>query len=397
MEWRTARRLSALSPSATDQASNIAKELVSQGVDVISLCDGEPKFDTPENIKEAAWKSLKAGKTKYGPTGGIPELRELICEKLARENHIKTDVQDVLVTPGAKFPVFLTFLTVLNEGDRVVLLDPSWVSYAQALKVAGAEAIRIGLEAGNDFQPDLEQIKNALTRERVKLIVVNSPCNPTGAVFDKSTLFEITKLAKEQGVLVMSDEIYEHLIYEGEHYSPGSEFDNVITVNGFSKPYAMTGWRIGYVTAPEAIVEAMLKVYSHSVTCVAEFIQAGAVEALSSGQSRRARDKMVQEYQERRDVMMSKIEASEFFDCVVPHATIYSFPSYRLKSSSIEFSNMLLKEAHVATVPGVAFGESGEGHVRMEYTPSKERIVEAFRRIESFLKKSSVEGDKCFD
>jgi aspartate aminotransferase len=318
MEWATARRLSALSPSATDQASNIAKELQSKGIDVISLCDGEPKFDTPENIKEAAWGSLKAGKTKYAPTRGIPKLRELICEKLARENHINTDVQNVVVTPGAKFPVFLTFLTVLNEGDRVVLLDPSWVSYAQALKLAGAEAIRIGLQEENGFQPDLEEIKNVITGKRVKLIVVNSPCNPTGAVFDRSNLFEITKFAKERGVLVMSDEIYEHLIYEGEHYSPGSEFDNVITVNGFSKPYAMTGWRIGYVTAPKAIVEAMLKVYSHSVTCVAEFIQAGAVEALSSEESQRARDKMVQEYQERRDVMMSKIEASEFFDCAPP-------------------------------------------------------------------------------
>jgi len=387
MEWHVATRLSALGSSATDQASNIAKELQSNGVDVISLCDGEPKFDTPENIKEAAWKSLKAGKTKYGPTGGIAELRELIRDKFARENHINTNIQNIVVTPGAKFAVFLTFLTVLNEGDRVVLLDSSWVSYAQALKLTGAEAIRIGLNAEDNFQPDLEVIKEALSKKRVKLIVVNSPCNPTGAVFDRSSLLEITKFAKEQGVLVLSDEIYEHLIYEGEHYSPGSEFDNVITVNGFSKPYAMTGWRIGYVTAPKAIAEAMLKVYSHSVTCVAEFIQAGAVEALSSEESRRARDKMAQEYQQRRDVMMSKIEASEFFDCATPHATIYSFPSYRFKSSSIEFSSMLLKEAHVATVPGIAFGESAEGHVRMEYTPTKERIVEAFDRIESFLKK----------
>ena len=388
MKLCLARRLSALSPSATDQASNIAKELQGKGIDVISLCDGEPQFDTPENIKEAAWESLKAGKTKYGPTGGIPELRELICEKLARENHIKTDARNVVVTPGAKFPVFLTFMTVLNEGDRVVLLDPSWVSYAQALKLAGAEAVHIGSREEDGFQPGLEEIKNAIAGKRVKLIVLNSPCNPTGAVFDRSNLFEIAKFAEDHGVLVMSDEIYEHLIYEGEHYSPGSEFDNVITVNGFSKPYAMTGWRIGYVNAPKAIAEAMLKVYSHSVTCVAEFIQAGAVEALRSEESQRARDKMVQEYQERRDVMMSKIEASEFFDCATPHATIYSFPSYRFKSSSIEFSSMLLKEAHVATVPGIAFGESGEGHVRMEYTPTKERIVEAFERIDNFLKKT---------
>lgn len=385
MHVRVSNRVSMLSPSATDRASMIAKELVSTGIDVISLCDGEPQFDTPENITEAARASLLEGKTKYGPTGGIPELRERICEKLLWENKIRTSVESVIVTPGAKFGVFLAFLTVLNEGDRVVLLDPSWVSYAQGLKLAGAEAIRIGSQGGNGFQPDLEEIKNAIAGKRVKLIVVNSPCNPTGAVFDRSKLFEIAKFAEDQGVLVMSDEIYEHLVYEGEHYSPGSEFDNVITVNGFSKPYAMTGWRIGYVAAPRAIAEAMLKVYSHSVTCVAEFIQAGAVEALNSEESRRARDKMVQEYQQRRDVMMSKIEASEFFDCAMPHATIYSFPSYRLKNSSIEFSSMLLKEAHVATVPGIAFGESGEGHVRMEYTPTKERIVEAFERIEDFL------------
>jgi aspartate aminotransferase len=389
MAWTIARRLSALSSSATDQASNIAKELASQGVDVISLCDGEPKFDTPENIKEAAWKSLQEGKTKYGPTGGIPELRELIRNKMAQENHIETTVENVIVTPGAKFPVFLTFLTVLDEGDRVVLLDPSWVSYAEALKIAGAEAIHVPLDEKNHFQPDLEQVKSGLSEERVKLIVVNSPCNPTGAVFDQSTLFAITKFARENNVLVLSDEIYEHQIYEGEHYSPGSEFDNVITINGFSKPYAMTGWRIGYVTGPEGIIEAMLKIYSHSATCVAEFIQAGAVEALKSEESRRARDKMAQEYRERRDVMMSRLEASEFFDCVLPNATIYSFPSYRLEISSIDFSNMLLKEAHVATVPGIAFGKCGEGHVRMEYTPTKERILEAFERIDDFLRKAA--------
>lgn len=388
MEWSLAKRLSALSTSATDQASNIAKSLVEKGVDVISLCDGEPQFDTPENIKRAAWEALKAGKTKYGPTRGIAKLRELISEKLARENHVKADPQNIIVTPGAKFAVFLSFLTVLDEGDRVVLLDPSWVSYAEALKIAGAEAIRIGLRAEDGFQPDLEAVKEALSMERVKLIVVNSPCNPTGAVYDKSTLFEIAKLAKERDVLLLSDEIYEYLIYEGEHYSPGSDFDNVITVNGFSKPYAMTGWRIGYLAAPKAIVEAMLKVYSHSVTCVPEFVQAAAVEALSSKKSQQAREQMWQAYKERRDVMMSLIKASEFFDCTTPHGTIYAFPSYRVNMSSVEFSTTLLKEAHVATVPGVAFGECGEGHIRVEYTPSKERIVEAFERIESFLKKA---------
>lgn len=387
MELRIANRLSALSPSATDQASIIAKELVSKGIDVISLCDGEPKFDSPENIKEAAGRALKAGKTKYGPTGGMHELRELIREKLARDNRIKTDVQNVVVSPGAKFPVFLSFLTVLDDGDQVVLLDPSWVSYAQALKIAGAEAIHVGLRAEDGFQPDLGVLEKELKKKRVKLIVVNSPCNPTGTVFDKSTLFEITRIARDNGVLVLSDEIYEHLIYEGEHYSPGSDFDNVITVNGFSKPYAMTGWRIGYVTAPSVIVDAMLKVYSHSATCVPEFVQAGAIEALTSEESRHARDSMMQAYAARRKVLMSRIEASEFFDCSMPHGTIYAFPSYRVDGSSIDFSNKLLSEAHVATVPGIAFGECGEGHIRVEFTPSEERIAEAFERIERFLMK----------
>jgi len=386
MEWKTATRLSVLSSSVTDQASNIAKELQRAGTDVISLCDGEPKFDTPRNIKEAACKALDAGKTKYGPTGGIPELRNLICEKLAHDNGITAKAENVLVTPGGKFPVFLTFLTLLNPGDRVVLIDPSWVTYAEALKLSEGEAIRVALRDEDGFQPDLAELGRAVAGPRVKLVVVNSPCNPTGAVFSKSTLREIARLAGRQGALVLSDEIYEHLVYEGEHYSPGSEFDNIITVNGFSKPYAMTGWRIGYVTAPREIIEGMKKICSHSVTCVPEFVQAGAVEALSSKESERARDGMVEEYRDRRNVMMSKIQASNYFDCVMPHGTIYAFPSFHWRGSSIEFSTMLLEKAHVATVPGIAFGEPGEGHVRMEYTPTGERILEAFERIEKALR-----------
>ena len=387
MDSYLARRVSLVDASAADEARSVAKGLLSNGHDVISLRDGEPQFDTPSNIKEAAWKALKAGRTKYGPTAGIAELRELICEKLFRENQINADSENVIVTPGAKFAVFLTFLTLLDEGDRVVLLDPSWISYSQGVKLAGAEAVRIRLAAEDGFRPDLDVIKEELDKRQVRLIVVNSPCNPTGTVFDKPTLSGIAKLARERGVWVLSDEIYEHLIYRGAHYSPGSEFDNVVTINGFSKPYAMTGWRIGYVTGPRMILNAMLKVCSHSVTCVPEFVQAAAVGALSDEASHRARDNMVRAYRERRDAMMSRIRASEFFDCTEPHGTFYSFPSYRLQMPSIGFSNMLLEEAHVATVPGVTFGECGEGHVRMQYTLTKERIIEAFERIEDVLRR----------
>ncbi len=382
-------KIANLESSATEGVANMVKKMRQKGIkDIISLGAGEPCFDTPDNIKNAACEALKMGKTKYEPTAGDYELREEICKKFKRDNNIHIGVDDVIVTSGSKFAIFLAFQAVLTEKDSVMLLDPAWVSYEAAARIAGAGCVRVNTSEAEDFQPDVEAIEKAMN-DSIKIVVINSPNNPTGAVYNESTVRSIIKIARDHRALVLCDEIYEYLIYEGKHCSLGSEFDNVITVNGFSKSHAMTGWRLGYVTAPKEVLEGMIKIYQHSTSCVTAFAQAGAIEALRNDKSRQATKWMVKEYEERRALMTELIRQSDFFTCsTAPQGAFYYFPSYHPKKSSIELSKQLLEETHVATVPGIAFGECGEGHLRLSYAASKEDILEAFERMESFLRKS---------
>jgi len=377
-----------LAPSATEVVENLVKKMRQNGVtDLVSLGVGEPCFDTPENIKRAACDALMAGETKYQPTAGSYALREEISKKFRRDNGIKAGVDDIIVTTGGKFAIFLAFLAVLQKGDQIMIFDPAWVTYEPAAKIAGAEAIRVPTREDEGFQPDIRSIQKAMNKS-VKIIVVNSPCNPTGAVYEKSTLRKISEVAKDHGALVLSDEIYESLVYEGAHFSLGSEYDNVITVNGFAKSHAMTGWRLGYVTGPNEVLEGMIKIYQHSVSCVTAFAQAGAIEALRSEASRIASRQMVEGYRERRALMMKRIETSGFFECRrPPQGAFYCFPSYRGPKPSVELAKALLEEMHVATVPGLAFGECGEGHLRLSYATSLEEISEAFDRMTAYFEK----------
>ncbi|MFW6176059.1 MAG: pyridoxal phosphate-dependent aminotransferase, partial [Thermoplasmatota archaeon] len=387
MNVKIAKKIADLEPSATEEVDNKVKEMQQNGVDdIISLGVGEPYFDTPDNIKKAACNSLMDGKTNYEPTAGDYELRKEISKKFKRDNDMDVDVDDIIVTPGAKFAIFLAFNTVLEEGDQLMLLEPAWVSYEPAANMNGAEVIRVPTNKEKGFQLDVEAVKEAMNG-KVKIIVINTPCNPTGAVFDPSKIREITKIAKEHGALVLSDEPYEYQLYDGEHYSPGSEFDNVITANAFSKSHAMTGWRLGYVTGPKEILEGMIKIYQHSATCVNSFSQGGAIEALRSEESIKSIEEMTEGYGERRELMIELINESEFFDLhTEPKGAFYCFPSYNIDKSSIEFSKELLEETHVATVPGAAFGDTGEGHLRLSYSTSKENIREGFERIENYLR-----------
>jgi len=387
MSYKVAQKVANLELSATDEVDNIVKRMQRNGIkDIISLGGGEPCFDTPQNIQDAAEKALRAGKTKYEPTAGDYELREEISKKLKRENNIDASAEDIIVTPGGKFAIYLAFQAVLEPSDRVVILEPAWVSYKSMAQLAGAGIVSVDCAEADGFQPNLDAVKAAMD-DSVKFIVVNSPCNPTGAVFDAATLHGIAEIAQRHGALVLSDEIYEYLIYQGEHYSPGSEFDNVVTVNSFSKSYAMTGWRLGYVTGPKKVLEGMIKIYQHSTTCVTAFAQAGAIEALTSGESRRASKQMAAGYKERGELMMELLDRSDFFACVPPQGAFYCFPSYTLDKPSLEFATELLEKAHVATVPGAAFGQCGEGSLRLCYSTSKENIAEAFDRIETFIRK----------
>jgi len=375
-----------LEPSATEELDNTVKQMRQRGVeDIISLGVGEPCFDTPDNIKRAACDALWSGETKYQPTAGSYELREEICKKFERENGIQVGVDDVIVTAGGKFAIYLAFQALLQEGDQVMILDPAWVSYEPAARMTGAGVVRVAMDAARGFQPDLDAIRKAVN-PAVKIIVVNSPCNPTGATFDRSPIREIAKIARDHGALLLSDEVYEYQVYEGEHYSPASEFDNIITVNAFSKSHAMTGWRLGYVTGPKEVLEGMIKIYQHSTSCVTAFAQNGAIEALRSEASRQAAQQMVEGYRERRVVMMRLIEESEFFELrSAPQGAFYCFPSYRLDIPSVELAKALLEEVHLATVSGAAFGACGEGHLRLSYATSAELISEAFERMGDFF------------
>lgn len=379
-------KVASLEPSATEEVENTVKRMQQVGItDIVSLGVGEPCFDTPDNIKRAASHALWAGETKYQPTAGSYELREEICKKLKQENGIQVGVDDVVVTLGGKFAIYLAFQALLQEGDQVMILDPAWVTYAPAVMMTGADVVRVATDPAKGFQPDVKTIRRAMN-PAIKIIVVNSPCNPTGAVFHRSVIREIAEIAREHNTLILSDEVYEYQVYESEHYSPASEFNHVITVNSFSKSHAMTGWRLGYATGPKEILEGMIKIYQHSTSCVTAFAQHGAIEALRAEASRQAAKQMLEAYRERRAVMMRLIEQSDFFDLrCLPQGAFYCFPSYRLNIPSLELSKALLEEVHVATVPGAAFGTCGEGHLRLSYATSPDHIVEAFERMDTFF------------
>lgn len=374
-----------LKPSATEEVDNEVKRLRREGVEIISLGAGEPDFDTFQGIRDATIKALNAGMTHYEQTKGAYELREALTGKFKKENNITADPEDIILTAGAKFSIYLAAQALLEKGDTMMLLDPAWVSYESIAALSEAGTTRIATKPEEGFIPDLDVITEQMDKS-TKMIIVNSPSNPTGAVYPRKVLKGIAEIAGDNGSYVLSDEIYERMIYEGEHYSPGSEYDNVITINGFSKSYAMPGWRLGYVHASSEIIEAMVKIYQHSTTCVTKFTQPGALEALTSEESEKFVQHMVGEYKKRRDFIMGLIDKSEVFSCKKPNGAFYVFPSYNVKMSSVEFAKKLLREAHVATVPGSAFGECGEYCLRIAYVVPNEKIEEAFANIENCLK-----------
>src|SRR3990170_1096572 len=382
MKMTLAPRVDHLEASATEELENAVKRMQVSGVDdILSLGVGEPCFDTPRNIVLAAQEALSQGVTKYQPTAGAPELREAIANKLRSQNRIPVGVDEVLVTPGAKFAVYLAFQAVLEPGDSVLLLDPSWVSYADIATLMGAGVVRVETKEMEGYQPDPEAVHRAWG-DHVRLVVVNSPCNPTGAAYDKTSIRAIAELALTRGAYLLSDEIYERLLFEGEPYSPASEFSHVITVNGFSKTYAMTGWRLGYVTAPREVLQGMLKLCQHSTSCVTAFAQAGAVAALRAEESEAAVREMLDGYRRRRAKMLDVLSRSESLHCREAQGAFYCFASYDFDRQSVQLARALLEHVHVATVPGAAFGPCGENHLRLSYAGSEDVIGEALSRIE---------------
>ena len=374
-----------LEESATEIVDNEIKRMKRAGVkDIVSLGVGEPYLDTPEFIKQAAIRSLEAGNTKYQPTFGDLDLRKAIQEKLAIENQVQAELEDIMVTPGAKFALYLAFQVLIKPGDKVVVLDPSWVSHTSIPLLMGAELLRVETVESEGYQPDLEKVEAALD-QKPKCLILNSPCNPTGAVYSPDTIRKITRMARDNGTLVISDEIYESLLYEGEFFSPGSEFDNVFTVNGFSKRYAMTGWRLGYASGPHALMKQIMKIYQHSASCVTAFSQAGALEALTSPAAGETTKVMVDEFRRNRQLMMESINRSEHLQCVSPRGAFYCFVSYDKPVKSLDLARDLLSKSHLATVPGSAFGMGGEYHLRLSYATSEQQVVTGMQRLNSYF------------
>jgi aspartate aminotransferase len=374
-------RMASIHESTTLKISAMAKKLAAGGLDIIDMGVGEPDFDTPKHIVEAGCSSIRAGETRYAPTAGIPELRRAIADKLVRENSLHATADDVVVTPGAKMAVFAAIQALLQEGDECALIGPSWVSYEPCVAFAGG-SVAWGKVDDNFMPQNIAETINSKTR----LIIVNSPSNPTGSVFDRQVLEEIRDLAVDHNLFVISDEIYEKIIYDHEHISigsmPGME-DRTVTINGFSKVYAMTGWRLGYLTGPQETMKWVTRLLSHSVSQATTFVQRAGVAAMQGPQGEVA--SMVAEFKARRDMLVAGL-ADLGIPCSVPGGAFYVFPDVSCLGGGDAFTDKLLKDALIAATPGSAFGPGGANHVRLSYAASQSRIKQALERIEKIVK-----------
>jgi aspartate aminotransferase len=367
-------KISEIAPSATLEISDRAKKMQRQGIDVISLSIGEPDFDTPQHIKDACIDALRRGETHYAPSNGIPELLAAISEKITTENRFPCKPEQVIVTCGAKDAIFEAMEAVLNPGDEVILLTPAWVSYEPCVQIAGGRVIFHPLDT-RTFQIDDSILECA--NAKTKMIVVNSPSNPSGAVFDKKSMKLVADLCQDNDIYAMSDEIYEKLIYGKEHISLagiGDMAERTITINGFSKSYAMTGWRLGYAVAPLEIIRQMSKVQQHSVSQATTFAMWGAVVALKGDQM--CVEEMRTEFDRRRKFVISELNRMGY-ETAPADGAFYAF--VKVTGDDMEIASRWLKQAHVAATPGTAF--YAPGWIRLSYAASMEKLKEAMQRI----------------
>lgn len=368
-------------PSATLRISDLASELEGKGADVVDLSVGEPDFTTPEHIRTEAKASLDRGETGYTPSAGIPDLREAIAHKLREENGLRVERDEVVVTPGAKQALFETIFSLVRDGDEVVLLDPAWVSYEAMVKMAGGELNRVTLDPETGFTPGDVDLAEAVSDD-TRLMIVNTPSNPTGGVFSRDELERIRDLAVDHDFWVISDEIYEKIRYGAEHHSLGA-MDGMsrrtVTVNGFSKSYAMTGWRLGYFVAPDEVRDQASKVHSHSVSCATSFAQRGGVAAVDGPQE--PVEEMVEAFESRRDTLVDAL-ADAGVEIPKPEGAFYAFVPVDAEDDAA-LCEEILQEEHVATTPGSAFGVPG--YMRVSYATSEERIKEGVERFAPYL------------
>ncbi|GAA0856681.1 MULTISPECIES: pyridoxal phosphate-dependent aminotransferase [Clostridium] len=394
---KLSRKAEAISPSITLAITAKAKELKESGVDVISFGAGEPDFNTPSNIIEAAYKAMKEGKTKYTATSGIKELKEEICKKFLRDNGLKYDLDQIIVCTGAKQCLADAFMAILNEGDEVIIPTPYWVSYPELVKIAGGVPVFMEGSIKNHFKYEIEKLENIVT-SKTKAIIINSPNNPTGTIYNKEELLELAKFAENHNLIIIADEIYEKLIYDGErHISIASltdyAYNNTIVINGLSKAAAMTGWRIGYAAANKEIIKLMTSIQSHMTSNTNSITQYAAIEALSNTED--SLNKMVKEFDNRRKYMIKRLDSIKGINYILPKGAFYimvnvsgvygkSINEEKI-TDSLSFSKELLKEENVAVIPGIGFGL--DDYIRLSYATSMENIENGIDRIEKFLNK----------
>ncbi|WP_435318052.1 pyridoxal phosphate-dependent aminotransferase [Haloarchaeobius sp. TZWSO28] len=377
MSMEFADRVTRVEPSATLAISNKASALEADGVDVVDLSVGAPDFPTPENIVQAAEDAMEAGHTGYTSSNGIPQLKDAIVEKLRGDGLEQYEAENIIVTPGAKQALYEVIQALIDDGDEVVLLDPAWVSYEAMVKMAGGSLNRVDL-SDSEFQlePALDDLAAAVSDE-TELLVVNSPSNPTGAVYSDAALEGVRDLAVEHDFAVISDEIYKEITYGVEMTSLGTlegMEDRTITVNGFSKAYSMTGWRLGYFAAPEELVSEAGKLHSHSVSCATNFVQHAGVEALQNTDEAVA--EMADAFEDRRDLLVD-LFAEHGVDVAVPDGAFYMM--LPVDEDDTAWCEGAIEDAHVATVPGSAFGTPG--YARLSYAASEERLREGVERL----------------
>jgi len=382
-----ATRVQELTPSLTLAIDSKAKALKAEGIDVCGFGAGEPDMDTPEHIKAAAIEALQSGFTKYTPSSGMPELRQAISEKFKADNNLEYKPSQIIVSNGAKQSCFNAIAAVCDPGDEVIIPAPYWLSYPEMVRLAGGEPVIVQTTQENSWKMTAEDFENAMT-PRTKMVIINSPGNPTGSMYTREELRAISEVAAEEDIYILSDEIYEKLTYDGaEHVSIGSltpeAYDLTITVNGFSKAYAMTGWRLGYLGAPESIAKAIDSMQSHSTSNPCSFAQKGALAALKGDQQ--CVSDMREEFNIRREYMFDRLSSISGLTAVKPQGAFYilvNVGSFGLKSQN--FADRLLSKANVAVVPGVAFGD--DRTIRLSYATSLDVIKTGLDRIEEFCK-----------
>jgi aspartate aminotransferase len=391
MKITLADRVSALTPSSTLAITAKAKEMKAKGIDVIGLGAGEPDFNTPEHILKAATESMHAGQTKYTSSGGLPALKEAIIRKFKQDQGLDYTSSEIIVTSGAKHALYTLFQVLLNEGDEVIIPIPYWVSYPEQVKLAGGVPVFIEGKEEQHFKITPEQLKEAIT-ERTKAVIINSPSNPTGMLYSEEELRAIGEVCIEKGVLIVSDEIYEKLIYGGAKHVSIAQLssklkDQTIIINGVSKSHSMTGWRIGYAAGNQQIIKAMTDLASHSTsnpTTTAQFASIAAYEG-----TQEPVEEMRQAFEERLNIIYNQLVAIPGISCVKPQGAFYLFPNVKKAAEWTGYANVddfakaLLEEAKVAVIPGSGFG--APDNIRLSYATSLQLLEKAIQRIHSFV------------